>query len=262
MKTNSVSGFELRVSRRRETRNPKPETRNFRWSSRLLEEAQRYLVGGVNSPVRAFRQVGGDPLMLVQARGVEVRDPGGRRWLDFIMGWGALLLGHNALPVVQALQRGMKQGILMGLTHPAEVELARLIVEAVPSVEQVRFMVSGTEACMTAVRLARAQTGRTKIVVFEGCYHGHADSLMAGKTTSVASVSGSEVISVPFNDLDAFEMAIRRHGDEVACVIVEPVAANMGVVVPEPGFLQRLRTLTSRHGILLIFDEVVTGFRV
>ncbi|MBI3011460.1 MAG: glutamate-1-semialdehyde 2,1-aminomutase [Candidatus Omnitrophica bacterium] len=254
----TVASGEWRVanSKARSLRTPNSELRT------ILEEAQRYLVGGVNSPVRAFRQVGGDPLLLVQARGAEVRDPGGRRWLDFIMGWGALLLGHNALPVVRAIQRGMKQGILMGLTHPAEVELARLIVEAVPSVEQVRFMVSGTEACMTAVRLARAQTGRTKIVVFEGCYHGHAASLMAGKTTSVASVSGSEVISVPFNDLGAFEMAIRRHGDDVACVIVESVAANMGVVVPEPGFLQRLRALTSRHGILLIFDEVVTGFRV
>ncbi len=243
--------------------NPKSQIRNLkRRSPTLLEETQRFLVGGVNSPVRAFRQVDGDPLRLVRARGAEVRDPQGRAYLDFIMGWGALLLGHNHPAVVQALTQAVQRGILMGLTHPAEVELARLIVEAIPSIEQVRFTVSGTEACMTAVRLARAHTGRPKLLVLSGCYHGHADSLLVGKTAGIPALSAGDTLSVPFNDLSAFETSLQRYGSEIACVIMEPVAANMGVVTPEPGYLARIRELTSRHGILLIFDEVVTGFRV
>ena len=200
--------------------------------------------------------------MLVQGAGDEVTDREGKRYLDFIMGWGALILGHAHPAIIQVLRQGMARGVLMGLTHPAEVELARLITEAVPSVEQVRLTVSGTEACMTAVRLARAQTGRTKILLFDGSYHGHGDSLMAGKTAGIPELLARETVSVPFNNLAAFEAAVRRYAGELACVIIEPVAANMGVVVPEPGYLARLRELTSRHGILLIFDEVVTGFRV
>ena len=222
----------------------------------------RYLVGGVNSPVRAFRQVGGEPLMLVQGRGAEVIDEQGRRFTDFISGWGCLLLGHNPPPVVGALRRGLTQGLPMGLTHPAEVELARRIVKAVPSIEQVRFTASGTEACMTAVKLARAHTGRTKILTFEGCYHGHGDSLMAGKTAGIPDLVARETLTAPFNDLAAFETTLARHGGELACVIIEPVAANMGVVVPEPGYLARIRELTRQQGIVLIFDEVVTGFRL
>jgi glutamate-1-semialdehyde 2,1-aminomutase len=228
----------------------------------LWEEAARCLVGGVNSPVRAFRQVNGDPLMLVRAKGAQVRDATGRHFLDFIMGWGALVLGHNPPVVVEALQRATTQGLLMGLTHPVEVELARLISEAVPSVEQVRFTVSGTEACMTAVRLARAYTERSKVLAFDGCYHGHGDSLLAGKSAGIPEPAAADSLTVPFNDPGAFEMALRRSGGELACVIIEPVAANMGLVIPEPGFLSRVRDLTTRQGIVLIFDEVVTGFRL
>ena len=199
-------------------------------------DAPRYLVGGVNSPVRAFRQVGGKPLMLIRGRGAEVINERGRRFIDFISGWGCLLLGHNPSSVVGALRRGLTQGLPMGLTHPAEVELARRIVAAVPSIEQVRFTASGTEACMTAVKLARAETGRTKLLTFEGCYHGHGESLMAGKTAGIPNATARETLAVPFNDRAAFESALARHGRELACVIIEPVAANMGVVVPEPGY--------------------------
>jgi glutamate-1-semialdehyde 2,1-aminomutase len=217
-------------------------------SDRDVSLAARYLVGGVNSPVRAFRQIGAEPVMLTRGRGAEVVDTQGRRYLDFVGGWGALILGHRHPTVLSALRRALTQDIMTGLTHPDEIELARLITEAVPSVEQVRFTVSGTEACMTAVKLARAYTKRAKILMFDGCYHGHAPA--------------GDVITVPFNDAAAAQDAIRQHADELACVMVEPVAANMGVVAPGPDFLSSLRELTSRYGVLLLFDEVVTGFRL
>jgi len=229
---------------------------------RILDEAAQYLVGGVNSPVRAFRQIGAEPVMLVEGRGAEVTDTRGRRYIDFIGGWGALILGHRHPTVLSALRRALSQDVMTGLTHPDEVRLAQLIAGAVPSVEQVRFTVSGTEACMTAVKLARAHTKRTKILMFDGCYHGHADSLMARKTAGIPGVIEQETLTAPFNDLAAAQALIREHAEALACVIVEPVAANMGVVAPEPGFLSGLRELTSRHGIVLIFDEVVTGFRL
>jgi len=214
----------------------------------VLREAERVLVGGVNSPVRAFRQIGCAPLMLVKGHGATVVDSTGRRYLDFIGGWGALILGHRHPTVLSALRRALTQDLMTGLTHPDEIALARLITEAVPSVEQVRFTVSGTEACMTAMKLARAYTKRAKILMFDGCYHGHAPA--------------GDVITVPFNDAAAAQEAIRCAADALACVIVEPVAANMGVVAPRPGFLSALRQLTSRYGIVLVFDEVVTGFRL
>ena len=231
-------------------------------SQDLLKEARRYLVGGVNSPVRAFRHVGSEPLILARANGAEVVSDGGERFIDFIMGWGALILGHNHPFVIRALKHALNQGELMGLTHPSEVELAKLITQAVPSVEQVRFTVSGTEACMIAVRLARAHTSRTKIVTFEGCYHGHSDSLMARSSAGIPGLLAQETLSVPYNDGAALEETLKRHGHKIACVIVEPVAANMGVVLPNKEFLQHVRELTSKYGIVLVFDEVVTGFRV
>ncbi len=245
-----------------EVRMMKPRKRAIQPSAFSLQpSARRYLVGGVNSPVRACHQVGGTPLLLVRANGAEVVDADGIKRVDFIMGWGALLLGHHPPVVAAALRRALRQGWLPGLTHPLEAELARRIAEAVPSVEQVRFTASGTEACMTAVRVARAATGRTKILVFDGCYHGHSDSLLARRSAGIPEAVERETISVPFNDAPALEDAMDGHGSDLACVIVEPVAANMGVVPPEPGWLSRIRALTSRSGALLIFDEVVTGFR-
>ena len=224
--------------------------------------ADEVLVGGVNSPVRAFRQVNGNPLMLIEGRGAEVRDDAGTRFVDFIMGWGVLILGHNHPAAMKALQRGLKRSTRLGLTHPSEIELARAIIQAVPSIEQIRFTASGTEACMTAVRLARAHTNRPKLLVIDGGYHGHGDTLMAGKTAGLPVLLAADTLTVPFNDAPTLEAVIRRYHQELACVIIEPVAANMGVVVPEPGYLARLRQLTAHHGIVLIFDEVVTGFRV
>ncbi len=208
-----------------------------------------HLVGGVNSPVRAFRQVGALPVHAVRARGAFLWDADGHRFLDCIMGWGPLLLGHNPPAVVHAVRKALRRGELFGLTHAAEEELARLIADAIPSIEQVRLTVSGTEACLTAIRLAQAVTGRRAVLMFEGGYHGHAESLL-------------DVIRVTYNDVEEFEAAVRRHGRRVAAVIVEPVAANMGVVLPHPAFLPSLRRRTQETGSLLIFDEVVTGFRV
>ena len=240
--------------------NPKSKIRKSQHVS--FAEAERVLVSGVNSPVRAFTQVGGDPLMVVRGRGGRLTDVDGHSYIDFIMGWGALILGHQHPAIVHALRGALKNSTLLGLTHPAEAALARLIVEAVPSVEQVRFTSSGTEACMTSVRLARAATGRTKIIAFEGCYHGHGDALMTGKTAGIPDAVASDVVRVAYNDLPALEAALRRWANAVACVIIEPVAANMGVVPLAAGFLQRVRQLTQHHGALLILDEVVTGFRV
>ena len=220
------------------------------------------LVGGVNSPVRAFRQIGAAPVVLMRGRGAQVVDTGGRRYDDFIMGWGCLILGHNHPVVRRAIAQGLQRGTVLGLTHPDERELATLITQSVPSVEQVRFTASGTEACMTAVRLARAVTGRPYVLVFEGGYHGHSDSLLAHQTAGIPELIERQTIRVPYGDRDALEDAVARHAASLACVIIEPVAANMGVVIPERAFLQRVRELTRQHGMVLIFDEVVTGFRV
>jgi glutamate-1-semialdehyde 2,1-aminomutase len=220
------------------------------------------LVGGVNSPVRAYRHIGGDPVILVRSQGAQVVDADGKRYVDLIMGWGALLLGHCPAPVVAAIRKRMRETIVLGLTHPDEARLAQLICEAVPSVERVRFTTSGTEACMTAVRLARAHTGRAKILTIEGGYHGHGESVIARTGQGVAPGAIEAKLTVPFNDLEAMERAIAGSAHELACVILEPVPANMGVILPRPGYLKRIRALTARHGILLILDEVVTGFRL
>ena len=231
-------------------------------SRSLAEDAQRYLVGGVNSPVRAFRAVGQEPLFLERGRGAVVVDADGTRFIDLIMGWGALILGHAPPAVVRAVRKRVADGAHLGLTHHGEVELARAIAEAIPSVEQVRFTASGTEACMTAVRLARAHTGRAKVLTFEGCYHGHSDGLLVTRSAGVPQTLAQDTLIAPYQDGDAVEAAFARFGGQIAGAIVEPVAANMGVVVPDRRFLQRLRALTAQHGALLMFDEVVTGFRV
>jgi glutamate-1-semialdehyde 2,1-aminomutase len=238
-----------------------------------LVEARRVLVGGVNSPVRAFRRVGGEPIVAARGRGAILQDVQGRRFVDCVMGWGALILGHAHPEVMRAARLQLLRGPLFGLTTPPEVALARQIADAIPSIEQVRFTPSGTEACMTAIRVARAATGRSKVLSFEGCYHGHSDGLLVRRGSGLATLglSGSagvpasiaqETIVIPYNDTGALEEAIGRFGELIACAILEPVAANMGVVPPQPGFLRRVRELTAARGILLIFDEVVTGFRV
>ncbi len=244
-----------------------------RRATKLLDDAKRFLVGGVNSPVRAFRQVGQEPLVLVRGQGAWVTDAQGRQFLDFILGWGSLILGHAHPRVVRTVRRQVANSAMLGLTHPAEVHLAQAITEALPSIGKVRFTTSGTEACMTAIRLARAYTGRSKILTFEGCYHGHSDGVLVkrgfglatlglAKSGGVPEAIAQETIVIPYNDLEALDEAITRDGAQLACAILEPVAANMGVVAPQHEFLQHLREMTKQRDILLIFDEVVTGFRV
>jgi len=242
-------------------------------SDSLFEAAQRLLPGGVNSPVRAFGAVGDRPFFVARAAGATIWDVDGRAYLDFLGSWGPLILGHAAAPVVEAVTEAARRGTSYGAPTPGEVEIAEVISRAVPSVEMLRLVSSGTEAAMSAIRLARGATGRDAIVKFEGCYHGHADSLLVkagsgGATFSMPDSAGvpaslaSLTLTLPFNDLEAVRGILEARGHEVAAVIVEPVAGNMGVVPPVPGFLQGLRELTRRHGALLVFDEVITGFRV
>jgi glutamate-1-semialdehyde 2,1-aminomutase len=242
-------------------------------SDLLFESAQRLLPGGVNSPVRAFRGVGGTPLFVARAEGARVFDVDGRSYIDFLGSWGPLILGHAPAPVVEAVSEAVRRGTSYGAPTEGEVEMAELIRRAVPSMEMMRLVSSGTEAGMSAIRLARGATGRDCIIKFDGCYHGHADSLLVkagsgGATFGVPDSLGvpkalaALTLTVPFNDLDAVRRMLEAHPDQVAALIVEPVAGNMGVVPPAPGFLAGLRELTTRHGALLIFDEVITGFRV
>lgn len=242
-------------------------------SDRLFAEAQRLIPGGVNSPVRAFRGVGGRPFFVARAEGARLFDVDGRSYIDYVMSWGPLILGHAPTRVRDALQAVLDRGWSYGAPTPGEVELAREITRAYPSIELVRLTSSGTEAAMAALRVARGFTRRERIVKFEGCYHGHGDSLLVkagsgGATFGVPDSLGVPAdlarltLTLPFNDLDAVRAALEAHGREIAAVIVEPVVGNMGVVPPRPGFLAGLRELTARHGALLIFDEVITGFRL
>jgi len=244
-----------------------------RTSDDLYAEACRVIPGGVNSPVRSWKAVGGKPLFIQSAHGAEIVDADGRSYLDFVGSWGPLLLGHAHPAVSIAVAERSKLGTSFGAPTAAEVRLARLLVEALPSLEQVRLVSSGTEATMSALRLARAATGRDLVVKFAGCYHGHVDSLLvrAGSGALTFGVPDSPgvpealaalTLSAEFNDTEGVRELLRRRGQEVAAVIVEPVAGNMGVVPPQPGFLEALREETSRAGALLVFDEVITGFRV
>jgi len=229
--------------------------------------------GGVNSPVRAFWAVGGDPLFMASGKGASMTDVDGRSYIDYVLSWGPLIVGHAHPEVVEALTRAAETGTSFGACTPREVEMAERIVEAYPSIERVRLVNSGTEATLSALRVARAATGRDKILKFEGCYHGHGDSLLVKAGSGVATLGLPDspgvpqalavlTVTVPFNDVAALEEAFRVHRNELAAVIVEPVVGNMGCVPPHPGFLQKLRTLTHEHGTVLIFDEVMTGFRV
>jgi len=242
-------------------------------SHALFQEAQTLLPGGVNSPVRAFRAVGGDPVFIDHAHGPYLYDVDGNRYLDYVQSWGPMILGHTHPTVVEAVVAASKRGFSFGAPTQAESELAKLVIDCVPSVEMVRFVNSGTEATMSALRLARAYTGRNKIIKFSGCYHGHADMLLVQAGSGVATMGLPDSPGVPaeatvntltaaYNDSAAVEQLFRTYPGEIAAVIVEPVAANMGLVLPSPGFLEQLRELTQRFGTLLIFDEVLTGFRV
>ena len=239
----------------------------------LFEEAKKLIPGGVNSPVRAFGSVGSSPFFISRAAGSNVWDADGNRYIDYVGSWGPMILGHAHPAVVDAIRRAAKRGTSYGAPTAAEVEMAGTITRAFPSMEQVRMVSSGTEAAMSAIRLARGYTGREKILKFEGCYHGHADSLLvkAGSGVATLGIPGSPgipaglaslTITVPFNDPAAVRTAVRKHGKELACVIVEPAAGNMGLVPPAPGFLEGLREITAERGIVLIFDEVISGFRL
>ncbi len=242
-------------------------------SEELFACAQKLIPGGVNSPVRAFRGVGGTPPFIARGEGSRIWDVDGNQYMDYVLSWGPLILGHSFPPVMDALREVLGIGTSFGAPTEREVELAELIRECVPSIEMVRLVNSGTEATMSALRVARGFTGRDLTVKFEGCYHGHVDSLLvkAGSgmaTLGIADTAGvpqafaATTIALPFNSVDAVEAAFREHGAKIAAVIVEPVVGNMGCVPPQPGFLEALREITARHGALLIFDEVMTGFRL
>jgi glutamate-1-semialdehyde 2,1-aminomutase len=242
-------------------------------SAEIFERGKKTLVGGVDSPVRAFRAVGGSPLVIDHAAGTRLYDVDGREYLDYVCSWGALILGHAHPDVVAAVSDQAALGTSYGMTSPLEIELGEKITRAIPSVEMVRFVSSGTEAAMSAVRLARAFTERDLVIKFEGCYHGHSDGFLseAGSglaTLGIAACPGVPdafarlTLNTPYNDIGSVETLFRQHPQKIAAIIVEPVAANMGVVAPAPGFLKGLREITKREGALLIFDEVITGFRM
>ncbi len=242
-------------------------------SQQAFRDAQEVLVGGVNSPVRAFRGVGGTPLFFARGKGSRVRDLDGRSLIDYVGSWGPLILGHAHPRVLAAVSRAARLGTTFGAPTQRETELARRIREAIPTMEKVRLVSSGTEAVMSAIRAARAFTGRDRIAKFEGCYHGHSDGLLvrAGSGALTLGVPDSPgipkpiaalTLTLPFNDLEAVSAACRKHGKTLAALVVEPVPANMGVVLPEAGFLSGLRRLADEYGFLLIFDEIITGFRL
>ncbi len=247
--------------------------RNLDESRALQKRAEQLIPGGVNSPVRAFRSVGSDPPFLVRGLGSHVWDADGNSYIDYVGSWGPLILGHSDPSVVEAIVEAARNGTSFGASTPTEAVLAGLVTEAFPAIEKVRFVSSGTEATMSAIRLARAATGRKFIVKFEGCYHGHSDALLvkAGSGVATLGIPGSAgvpeefvefTLALPYNDVSAVEAAFATFKDQIACIIVEPVVGNMGCVPPQPGYLQALRDITVREGALLIFDEVMTGFRV
>jgi len=246
---------------------------NITKSISLFEEAQKLLPGGVDSPVRAFRAVGGQPLFIDCGKGPYLFDVDGNRYIDYVLSWGPLITGHAHPKVVEAIQQAAIKGTSYGAPSPLEIDLAKSVMEFMPNIEMIRFVNSGTEATMSALRLARAYTKRDKIIKFDGCYHGHADLLLVQAGSGVATLGLPDSPGVPantvkdtlvadFNNLDSVEALFKKYPEQIAAIIVEPVAGNMGVVPPERGFLEGLRIVTEREGALLIFDEVMTGFRV
>lgn len=246
---------------------------SFTESIKAFEKAKPLMPGGVNSPVRAFRSVNMNPVYMDHGKGSKITDIDGNDYIDYVLSWGPLILGHADDHVVEAIKTAAERGTSFGAPHRSETELAELVISRVPSIEVVRMVNSGTEATMSALRLARGYTGRDKILKFEGCYHGHGDSLLIKAGSGVATLGlpdspgvpksvAENTITVPYNDVESVKVAFDHYGSEIAAVIVEPVAGNMGVVPPNEGFLQALRSITEKNGTLLIFDEVMTGFRV
>jgi glutamate-1-semialdehyde 2,1-aminomutase len=246
---------------------------NLSTSLELFDRAVNLIPGGVNSPVRACKSVGADPIFIDRAEGCLIFDADGNRYIDYIGSWGPLILGHRHPAVMDAIVSVLERGTSFGAPIDLEVQLAEMVIEAVPSVEMVRMVNSGTEATMSAVRLARGATGRDIVLKFDGCYHGHADTLLvaAGSGVATLGIPGSpgvpesiarHTLSLPYNDMECLKEVMEKQGDSVACIIVEPIAGNMGLVLPEKGFLEMLRELADRFGAILIFDEVMTGFRV
>jgi glutamate-1-semialdehyde 2,1-aminomutase len=247
--------------------------RSYSKSIEAFAEAKTLMPGGVNSPVRAFKSVKMDPIFMERGKGSKIYDIDGNEYIDYVLSWGPLILGHSNDRVVEAIKKVAELGTSFGAPSLIETKLAKLVKERVPSIEIVRMVSSGTEATMSALRLARGYTGRNKILKFEGCYHGHGDSLLIKAGSGVATLGlpdspgvpegvAQNTITVPYNDLESVRFAFEQFGDDIAGIIVEPVAGNMGVVLPQPGFLEGLRDITSQYGALLIFDEVMTGFRV
>jgi glutamate-1-semialdehyde 2,1-aminomutase len=246
---------------------------NFSKSQSLYERALKIIPGGVNSPVRACKSVGADPLFIDRADGCLIYDADGNRFIDYIGSWGPMILGHRHPAVLEAIHAVLDRGTSFGAPTDLENQLAEMVIDAVASVDLVRMVNSGTEATMSAIRLARGVTGRDLVIKFDGCYHGHADTLLvaAGSGVATLGIPGSpgvpedvakHTLSLPFNDIEALERVMDEKGDQVACVIIEPVAGNMGLVPPAAGYLESLRAMTEKHGVILIFDEVMTGFRV
>src|SRR5690554_1701129 len=242
-------------------------------NQQLYLQAQQHIPGGVNSPVRAFKGVGGDPVFFSRASGAWLTDVAGKKYIDYVGSWGPMIAGHAHPEVIEAVQQACTNGLSFGAPTAIETEMADLLCKLVPSMEMVRMVSSGTEATMSAIRLARGHTGRDKIVKFEGCYHGHSDSLLVkagsgaltlGEPNSpgVPASLAEHTITLTYNDIDNVRQAFAEIGDQVACIIVEPVAGNMNCILPKPGFLECLREVCDEHGSVLIFDEVMTGFRV
>ena len=247
--------------------------RSYEKSKQAFTEAKDLMPGGVNSPVRAFKSVDMDPIFMERGKGSKIYDIDGNEYIDYVLSWGPLILGHANDRVVESIKKVAETGTSFGASTVVENELAQLVIDRVPSVEMIRMVSSGTEATMSALRVARGYTSRNKILKFEGCYHGHGDSLLIKAGSGVATLglpdspgvpegTAKNTITVPYNDLAAVKYAFEQFGEDIACIIVEPVAGNMGLVPPQPGFLEGLRDVTTQYGALLIFDEVMTGFRV
>jgi len=242
-------------------------------SSKIFTRAKRKIPGGVNSPVRAWKAVGGTPLYIARGKGSYIYDDHGKRYIDFVGSWGPLILGHAQPKIIQALKQTAARGTTFGAPIASEVELAEMVSELMPSIEKLRLVSSGTEATMSAIRLARAFTKRSKLIKFDGCYHGHSDGLLVKAGSGVATLGlpdspgvpagyARETLTAKYNDIQSLQNLFSQHGKNIAAVIVEPICGNMGVILPQPSFLATLRKMTKRHGALLIFDEVITGFRV